>query len=140
MCGAEMPVVALLAPNVDGAEGEPCVLSNIIDLPKPVLSYIQQHFPTFQLKYSKTIGRRYFANTCPKCGVISGDFYFHDEPGAPFFPTEDKEAQCLEIETIPVSGPVTVVAASGFGTGDLILRNAKRHSGTGRSTRKADYA
>ena len=114
-CGAGMRVVALLAPNIRGETVGPAILSNITDLPASVLSYIQKHFPTFQLRYSQTVKSRYYANTCPKCGVIYGDFYLHNEPDAPFFPTEAEEAQCLEIETVPLSGTISVRAYSGYG-------------------------
>ena len=69
-CGAIMPVIALLAPKVDDTEDQVCILSGIDDIPKEVLSFIQSKVPTFVLKYSKTVGRKYFANTCPKCRVI----------------------------------------------------------------------
>ena len=47
-CNAEMPVVVLLAPNVQGMRVEACVLSNITDLPQAVLRYVQRRFPTFK--------------------------------------------------------------------------------------------
>lgn len=78
-----MPVVALLAPNIEGTEGEICMLSGIVELPEAILTYIQGRVPTFKLKYSKTIGGKYLANTCPKCKVLSGDFHLHSETGAP---------------------------------------------------------
>jgi hypothetical protein len=33
-CGAKMPVVAILAPKVEGTEGEICILSGITELPR----------------------------------------------------------------------------------------------------------
>lgn len=129
-CGADMRVVALLAPNICGGDVGPALLSNITELPASVLSYIQKHFPTFQLRYSQTVKSRYYANSCPKCRVIYGDFYLHDEPDAPFFPTEVEEARCLEIETVPLSGAISVHAYCGYGTGALILQNAKGRSRT----------
>jgi hypothetical protein len=81
-----MPVVAILAPRVAGTEGEVCILSEITELPEAILAYIQRRVPTFKLTFSKTIEQKYFANTCPKCAMLSGDFHLHEEPGAPFFP------------------------------------------------------
>jgi hypothetical protein len=66
--------------------------------------------------------------------VIYGDFYLHAEPGAPFFPTEEEEAQSLECETIPVPGAISIHAACGYGTGDLMLQNAKPHTRASRSS------
>lgn len=124
--GLRMPAVAIIAPNVPEAEGEPCTLSDVGSLPGPMRTFIQKRFPTFRLKYSKTTRSEYYASTCPNCGVLSGDFYLHSEPGAPFFPTTEEEAARLTVEEIPVASPVDVEAALGMGTAHLILENAKR--------------
>ena len=121
-----MPVVAILCENNDAPEEGPFVLSNIAELPPELATFIQNRYPTFRLTFSKTIGGRYYANNCPKCGVISGDFYLHSEPGAPFFPTEPDEAESLTVETIPISHACFARSGCGYGTGDLILQYAKR--------------
>jgi hypothetical protein len=120
-----MWVVALLAPHVRGGDTEPCVFSGITALPRPVLAYVQRQFPTFQLKYSKTVQGKYYANNCPDCGVIYGDFYLHDEPGAPFFPTTDEEANSIVIETVPLTGAIALKGSCGYGVGGMILRSAR---------------
>ena len=125
-CGVGMPAIALVAPNVAEAEGEICILSEVEELPEVVLRFVRNRFPSFKLKYSKTLGSRYHANTCPKCGVISGDFYLHSEPGAPFFPTTEEEAKQLTLEAIPLAGPITIRAGVGVGAGDLILEHARK--------------
>ena len=125
-CGARMPVVAILAPKVAGTEGEVCILSDITELPEAILAYIQRRVPTFKLTFSKTIEQKYFANTCPKCGVLKGDFYLHEEPGAPFCPTDEHEAASLYMTELPVSGRIHVRAGFSMGCGDLILNNARR--------------
>jgi hypothetical protein len=125
-CGDRMPVIALLAPVVEGAEHEVCILSEIVSLPKEVLSYVQKRVPTFQLRYSKTVQDKYYANTCPSCGMLSGDFFLHSEPGAPFFPTCETEAGLLYLTEIPIQAPVCIQADYHMGTGELILNHAKR--------------
>ena len=108
-------------------EDEPiCVFSDVVRLPGPALSSIQRHFPTYQLRFSKTAQSKYYANTCPNCGVLSGDFYLHSEPGAPFFPTSEGEATHLILREVPIGGPVEIKGGIGMGAGDLILENAKR--------------
>ena len=121
-----MPVVALLAPQVVGTEGESCILSGITELPEALLTYIQGRVPTFKLHYSRTVGQKYFANTCPKCGVLSGDFYLHAEPGAPFFPTDEHEAASLYMTELPAPDRMHARASLSMGCGDLILQNARR--------------
>ncbi|MCK4541628.1 MAG: hypothetical protein KAU17_05255 [Spirochaetales bacterium] len=125
-CESKMSVVTLLAPHVEDTEGEICILSNIEELPHKVLSYIQKRVPTFKLRSSKMAGTKYYANTCPKCRVIFGDFFLHEEPGAPFFPTDVKEAKSLYLTEIPLSRVIEVDASLSMGVGELILANANR--------------
>jgi hypothetical protein len=125
-CRKKMPVVAILATNIEGTDNQVCVLSDIVGLPEEVLGYVQERVPTFCFRYSKTIGSKYFANTCPSCASLSGDFFLHSEPGAPFFPTNEQEASLLYLTQIPVQGPVRVQAGFHMGTGELILCNAKQ--------------
>lgn len=44
--------------------------------PDPIPRFIQY-------RYSKTVGHKYWANTCLSCGVIQGDYFLRHEPGAP---------------------------------------------------------
>ena len=125
-CEAKMPAVALLAPNVEDTDNQICILSDIYDLPNEVLSFIQQRVPTFKLKYSKMADAKYYANTCPKCKVISGDFFLHSEPGGPFFPIDANYAKSLYIKEIPIVNSITAEASFGLGLGELILSNAKK--------------
>ena len=128
-CRAHMPAIALVAPNVPEADGEICILSQVEELPEVVLQFVRNRFPSFRLKYSKTVGSRYYANICPKCGVISGDFHLHSEPGAPFFPTTEEEAKHLTLEAVPLTGPISVSAGLGMGAWNLILEHARKVSG-----------
>lgn len=125
-CNTRMPVVALLAPRVAGSHGDVCVFSNTVEMPTEVLSFIQNRVPTFQLRSSHMAGAEYYGNTCPKCHVIFGDFYLHDEPGAPFFPVCEEEARALYVTEIPTAGVVEIEASPGVGIGELILKHAKR--------------
>jgi len=128
-CGADMPAIALVAPSVAETEGEICLLSEVEELPESVLQFVRKRFPSFKLTYSKTLGLRYYANTCPRCGVIFGDFYLHSEPGAPFFPTTEDEAKELTLEPVPLTGSITVRGGLAMGVGDLILEHARKLTG-----------
>ena len=125
-CHSRMPAVAILAPNIEGTDNEICILSDIVGLPEVIIGYIQKRVPTFKLKYSKTVGSQYFANTCPSCGSLSGDFYLHSEPGAPFFPIDEDEASQLYLTEIPIEGPVLTQSGLHMGTGELILNHARQ--------------
>ncbi len=80
------------------------------------------------LKFSKATQSEYYANTCSKCGVISGDFYLHSEPGAPFFPTTEDEARRLTLEAVPMHGSIEVQAGLAMGCGDLIMEYGNRRN------------
>ena len=125
-CNSRMPVVALLAPQVAGTDGQVCVLSNIEQLPQEILLLIQKKVPTFQFRSSLMAGSKYFANTCPNCHVIYGDFFLHSESGAPFFPESEEEAKSLYLTELPLSNSIEIQASPGIGVGELILRNGTR--------------
>ena len=125
-CGESMTVAAILCENVGSSDVGPYILTNTVELPTTVIAFIQKRCPTYRLKYSRTVDRKYFANNCPKCGMISGDFYLHSEPGGPFFPTNQEEASALTIETITVDKKYFVRSGCGYGTAELILQFAKR--------------
>ncbi len=130
-CGEDMPAVALIAPHVitpqfQEAEGEVCILLYIEALPETVLRFLRKRFPSFKFTHSRTTDSQYYANTCPKCGVISGDFYLYCEPDGPFFPMTEEVTKEITVEAIPLE-ECDSVRAGGFGmAGDLILKHAKR--------------
>ncbi|TWT94918.1 hypothetical protein [Neorhodopirellula pilleata] len=125
-CGSQMEVVAILCENTAEPDMGSFILSSTATLPIHVVEFVQRRCPTFRLTFSKTVRAEYYANNCPNCGVISGDFFLHSEPGAPFFPTEEDEARSLTLEQIPLSEPVIIDSGCGYGTGELILQFAKR--------------
>ncbi len=125
-CGSKMPVITLLAPHVENGHDEVYIISGIEKLPEEVRSFIQGKVPTFIFRYSKTVKRKYFANTCPRCKVIFGDFFLDGEPGSPFFPVDEKDAKLLYIKEIPLNGSIDIDGNPGSGTGEMILENAIR--------------
>jgi len=125
-CESKMTVVTLLAPHVENTAGQICMLSNVEQLPHEVFGFIQKRVPTFKLRSSIMAGSKYYANTCPKCWVISGDFFLQAEPGAPFFPTSEKEAKALYLTEIPISEGIEINGSLSMGVGDLILEHGKR--------------
>lgn len=125
-CNSKMTVVSLLAPHVADTENQVCVLSNIERMPQEILGVIQKRVPTFQLRSSLMAGSKYFANTCPNCHVIYGDFFLHSEPGAPFFPESEEDAKSVYLTEIPLLKPIKIEASPGFGLGEMILSNGKR--------------
>ncbi len=121
-----MTVLSIIAENIENCDEQVGILSGITHLPSKIADFIQDKVPSFKLVYSKTTESKYYGNTCPRCGVLSGDFHLHSEPSAPFFPTTEEEAKMLYLKSVPIDGPITVKAGIGFGTGEMILENAKR--------------
>jgi ssDNA-binding Zn-finger/Zn-ribbon topoisomerase 1 len=50
---------------------------------------------TIKYRYSKTIGSKYWANTCPNCNRTQGDFPLRTRSGAAFGPTYDEKSILL---------------------------------------------
>jgi hypothetical protein len=85
-CRSDQHVVALATQQLDDQNSvvehtndDLVVLSNIVEMPAEVFSYLKERNPAFESRYSHTTGNRYFANTC-ECGALFGDFYLHSEP------------------------------------------------------------
>jgi hypothetical protein len=129
-CRADMPVVALLAPDVPSLKGEIIILSEIREMPHAVAQAVRRRFPSFQFTRTRVGGYRYYGNTCPACSALYDDFYLHCEPDAPFCPMTAEEAERLTLEPMPLDEPITVRANLGMGIGDLILYHARRSNGT----------
>ncbi len=125
-CDAEMKVAALIAPNVVDAPGEVLVLQGVCDLPNPILLFVQARVPHYRLGYSRTIESEYFANHCPLCGAITGDFYLFSEPGGPFWPETADAAAAIRVAECPLAGPIVLETGYGRGLGGFILEHASR--------------
>jgi hypothetical protein len=130
-CNGTFSVAALIASSVDDpqAEGFVCILSNIESVPDRLLEVIQAKVSSFQLTASRTAGFHYYGNVCPKCGALSGDFYLHNEPGGPFFPTSEREASGVEIAEISLAGSLEIEGSFHVGVGEMLLQHARRIGG-----------
>ncbi len=125
-CRARMTVIALLTPHVEDSFDQVCIISGIDFMPETIRLFIQSKVPTFVFKYSKTVERKYFANTCPICKILYGDFHLNSEPGAPFFPMDEEQAKSLYIKEIPLIEPIEIKGGASVGTGEIILKHAIR--------------
>ena len=52
------------------------ILSSTATLPNHIVDFVQRRCPNFRLTFSKTVRAKYYANNCPKCGVIAVDYEF----------------------------------------------------------------
>lgn len=53
---------------------------------------LKERCPSYYLDYTKMSNSSYFVNHC-KCGAKLGDFYLHNEPGSPFWPQSEADAE-----------------------------------------------
>ncbi len=125
-CGAVMPLVAILCKQAANSDHGPFVVAMTTELPHRLAGFIQQLYPTYRLTESNTAREKYYANNCPICDTISGDFYLHFIAGAPFFPTDAEEASQLSIQRIPFGEEFLIRGSCGSGAAALILEYAAR--------------
>ncbi len=125
-CAASMPVVAILCESAIVEDEGAFILSHSTELPDELSLHLQNFYPNFRRQFSRTFGGEYFANNCPKCGMITGDFFLHSDPGGPFFPMEPEDAQRLTIEQMPIEHAISIRADRCYGSADRILKHAKR--------------
>ena len=129
-CNSKMSAVGLLAPENDEQEleGEFPSLMDITVLPKELEKQIQSRVPSFEYRFSNTVGYKYYANVCESCDMISGDFFLHSEPGGPFFPYDEAEAKELYMIELALEGSVEIDCSYHIGSGKLILNHARKNA------------
>jgi len=129
-CNAEIEVVALLAPNVlnfqDYVEGRVAIISDIVEIPPNILAEISSHNSYFRLRDARYSDSMVFANSCPHCDEMVDDFYIICEPDGPFMPMNKREARKLKLVELPIKEPFEIGAGLGRGSGEVILRFARR--------------
>jgi hypothetical protein len=64
---------------------------------------------TLQFRYSETLGAKYWANVCPTCNRIQGDFFLYADPEGPFYEAPD----CVEMEEIDDTNRAAFYATMG---------------------------
>lgn len=133
-CGADEVVIALVAADVQDEDGwinadhpeedpEPILLGDITGMPDDIAAYLRTNHSRFCMRFSKTAGHSYYANTC-KCGAIFGEFYLSSEPGAIFFPTTREEADRVRVTQIPFAGDLEFAASYSQGGIRMIFERA----------------
>ncbi|HCL4436064.1 TPA: hypothetical protein N2F56_004327, partial [Salmonella enterica] len=75
-------------------------VSDLIEVAPRALSHMRHFAPTWGPKYSETVGYTYYANSCPHCGRLQGDFHIFSEPGGAFLPVTPKHASQIKLHKI----------------------------------------
>lgn len=93
-------------------------VSNITMLYKFCLLEMNQQNPDYRKTFSKTLNESYFANNCPYCLVLQGDFNLYQEPSGIFYDCRniDKFKSILNVdETFKAQGNTALTAGSAEG-------------------------
>ena len=134
-CGSDQEVIALAAADVQDEDGwinadhseedpEPILLGSITAMPADVAAYLRAKYPKFCVRFSRTAGHSYYANTC-SCGAMFGEFYLSAEPGAVFFPTTREEAAHVRVTELPFTGNLGFSASYSLGGTSMLFEPGK---------------
>ncbi|MGQ3665382.1 DUF5710 domain-containing protein [Citrobacter braakii] len=107
-------------PNIEtGWCINPCAsgISYINRLNPEPLSEIKKLSPYYKYDYSLQADDNYYANHCPHCKRLQGDFMIYQEPGGAFCPVEDKHAR--KIDLIHINEPIFISGGTSFTTDDF---------------------
>jgi len=119
-CGQRTRVTTIWVPSfadaadVEGPEDEPeiggaATLRHIEDLDDDVAAHVREVAPWLKPGYSETASATYWANHCPHCDALQGDYFVMGVNG-PFFFQFRAEADALEL--ISGRGPLSANASA----------------------------
>jgi hypothetical protein len=78
MCKA--PGMTVCAPLITH-DGQMEFLNNVTSMEETLRARMEELFPNYRLVSSRKTGLTYFANTCPVCGMFTGDTHLHGSRG-----------------------------------------------------------
>lgn len=120
-CKKTIPVVAVLLPPESLAwdqddqtwtySNTPAWASQFARITKGTAKLLAAEAPNLRLAYAKTSNSRYYANHCPACGALQGQYFLFQEPGGAFSPVDWEQAQRISLRRI--SQPFVVAGAFG---------------------------
>lgn len=74
------------------------------DIPLCIKNYVKEHYHV-EDRYSKTLGKKQFANYCEHCNALQGNYHLFQEPSSPFWLSGNNEEQ---IRIIPIAIDETI--------------------------------
>ncbi|SMG61640.1 DUF5710 domain-containing protein [Cedecea sp. NFIX57] len=75
-------------------------VSRITELTPSALRNMQAFSSAYRASYSKTAQNSYYANHCPYCNSLQGDFMIYSEPGGAFCPVTAEQASNIRLHKI----------------------------------------
>lgn len=98
LCSGSFKIVENM--NMEDYDGF-AFFSNVTYLPEEIIKILKTHFPAYYYDYSKTINQKYWANHCPYCRALQGDFFLYSEPGGAFCPIDEDSMKNLLLIKLP---------------------------------------
>ncbi|PRD43072.1 conjugal transfer protein TraC [Phyllobacterium phragmitis] len=107
----------------------------ITDLPPAVVKTLKSEAPLYRPAFSKTTQTTYWANHCPACKVLQGDFNLFEEPDGAFFPMSVNHVRRMKATRLAM--PFEAVGSPSFGIDEADLLPGVRSP---RTERRRDVA
>ncbi|MBC1181878.1 hypothetical protein HF680_04310 [Brevundimonas sp. WCHBH090558] len=124
-CGDRFTAIGfLLAPGLVVADGPERRRETLKDwafieyatrLAPDVARVAQKVQPAYREGYSRTTNNRYWANHCPSCQALQGDFHLYSEPDGAFWLGDRNDAARMRAERLPFAFGADAGLALGSG-------------------------
>ncbi|MBX3352947.1 MAG: hypothetical protein KF684_08420 [Phycisphaeraceae bacterium] len=122
-CGGAFEVAAIAGSD---PEGHACFSTHIESMPEALLDAVRAQIAVYRKVFSRSVGHQYYANICPHCDALSGDFFLH-QPGELFGVMEPEDAHGLRVISVGPNVNGSIVGSALFGSSlDLIFEAATK--------------
>lgn len=92
----------------------------ITDMPSAITNMLKSEAPLYRLAFSKTTQTTYWANHCPACKVLQGDFNLFEEPDGAFFLLSAEQARKMTATRLAMTFEADGEPSFGIDDADLI--------------------
>lgn len=122
-CAGETPVIALAGKSYYTLEfpgnkeqtwtyhEDPLIFLGIERLDPELTDLLTERFPFFRFTFSKTLGSKYWTNTCIHCKALQGDNY-----NAMMSPIDPAQAGLIEKENLPLKFDYYIISGEFYST------------------------
>ncbi len=113
-----------------------CFAHYVADVPPTIATLLRSEAPLYRPAFSKTTQTSYWANHCPSCKVLQGDFNLFEEPDGAFFPMSVEQVRRMKATRLPM--PFAALGDPSFGIDDADLIPGVAPPQTGRRGHRSD--
>lgn len=106
----------------------------VTGFPPAIVSLLKPEAPLYRPAFSKTTQSTYWANHCPSCKVLQGDFNLFEEPGSPFLPMSIDHIRRMKATRLTMPFEAQGEPSFGIDDADLMPGVDRRQNEQRRST------